>query len=305
MKWRRLKLLIFALGPVALLTVQAPGISATRAAEAVYESVYNYIIVSREGDIVRFRRMENGATVSAIDLANPRRQVITYTGLLFAGALIKPDPKNVLNIGLGAGAFNRLFEPTFPNANLTTAEIDPMILKIASSLAAFRESASDKVMLEDGRRFVAHSSETWDWIVLDAFVRNSQVPFHLTTVEFYKLLSEHMSSDGVVVSNLHSGSLLYFSNIRTLRKSFAQVALVKLPSTGNVIAIAVKFDRPNLMELLSGIDVTRLPNLTAWGVDFTTIQKFTSDAAATQLPDDAPLLSDDFAPAEYLDLKQR
>ena len=79
--------------------------------ETVRESLYNYLIISRDGSVVKFRRMENGATVSAIDLANPQRQVISYTAALFAPTLVK-TPRRVLNIGLGAGAINRLFEST-------------------------------------------------------------------------------------------------------------------------------------------------------------------------------------------------
>jgi hypothetical protein len=44
--------------------------------ETVRESVFNYVIISRDGPVVRFRRMENGATVSAIDLSRPTRQVV-------------------------------------------------------------------------------------------------------------------------------------------------------------------------------------------------------------------------------------
>lgn len=273
--------------------------------ELVFESVYNYLIVAREGSIVRFRRMENGATVSAIDLANPKKQVIPYTGVLFAAALVKSDPQNVLNIGLGAGAINRLFLPAFPGAKLTTIEIDPMILKVAKSHTGFREGPSERVVLDDGRRYIARSSETWDWVVLDAFVRNSQVPFHLTTVEFYTLIRERLSADGVLVSNLHSGSLLYQSHIRTLRKVFSQVALFGGPETGNVIAAAVKYQTPDLLKSVAAKDLKSLPDLKQWGVDFAAIKRMSSNAAGVALSDRAPLLTDDFAPVEYLDLRSR
>jgi len=273
--------------------------------DLVFESVYNYLIVARNGNIVRFRRMENGATVSAIDLSNPKRQVITYTGALFAAALAKSNPKNVLNIGLGAGAFNRLFEPMFPDAKLITIEIDPMILKIAASYTDFRQSPSNKVILDDGRRYITRAFENWDWVVLDAFVRNSQVPFHLTTVEFYKLIFDHLSADGVVVTNLHSGNLLYQSHIRTLRKVFPQVILVSIPEMGNVIAIGAKYATPDLLQAVADTNVKSLPDLKPWGVDFAAFKKMVSDAANLDLTDRAPLLTDDFAPVEYLDLKSK
>jgi spermidine synthase len=271
----------------------------------VFESIYNYLIVAREGTIIKFRRMENGATVSAIDLADPKRQVIPYTGRLLGAALVKRDPANALSVGLGAGAINRLFRSTFPKAKLTTVEIDPMILDIARSHTGFRESANDKVVLGDGRRYLARSSETWDWVVLDAFVRNSQVPFHLTTVEFYRLIADRLSADGVLVSNLHYGGLLYQSHLRTLREVFPQVILFGGSATGNVVVAAVKFRAPDLLRMVAGNDLGGLPDLRPWGVDFAALKREASNAAAVALADEAPLLTDDFAPVEYLDIRSR
>ncbi len=301
--------MLAALGVAGLAAIGAPGHAQGRGAsgksEAVFESVYNYLIMTREGDVARFRRMENGATVSAVDLANPRRQVITYTGALFAGAFVKPKPKRVLNVGLGAGAINRLFDWAYPDTQLTTVEIDPMMLKVATTYTAFQQSKNDKVVLEDGRRYVARSSDRWDWIILDAFVRNSQVPFHLTTVEFYRLLADHMSADGVLVTNLHPSTLLYLSHLRTLRKAFPQVVLIQPPNSGNMIAMAVKFATPNLMQMIAATKTESLPALLEWGVDFAAMKKSAYDTAAVKLPAAAPLLSDDFAPVEFLDLQKQ
>jgi spermidine synthase len=271
----------------------------------VFESIYNYLIVAREGTTIKFRRMENGATVSAIDLADPRRQVVPYTGMLFGAALVKGDPGNVLSIGLGAGAINRLFQPAFPKARLTTVEIDPMILDVAKSHTGFRESANDRVVLGDGRRYIARSSERWDWVVLDAFVRNSQVPFHLTTVEFYRLIADRLSADGVLVSNLHYGGLLYQSHLRTLREVFPQVIMFGGTATGNVVVAAVKFRAPDLLAMVTGNDLEGLPDLRPWGVDFAALKGKASNAAAMALANEAPLLTDDFAPVEYLDIRSR
>lgn len=294
--------MLAVLATAASLLLEARAIARS---ELVFESAYNYLVLEREGSVVRFRRMENGATVSAIDLADPRRQVIPYTGMLFGAALVKGDPRHVLSVGLGAGALNRLFGSAYPDARLTTVEIDPMILEVARRHTGFQESAGDRVVLGDGRRYIARSTETWDWVVLDAFVRNSQVPFHLTTVEFYRLIAERLAPDGVLVTNLHYGGLLYESHLRTLREVFPQVVLFGGPATGNVIAAAVTYRAPNLLALIRGKDIAALPDLKRWGVDFPALKHQASDAAGMALSEEAPLLTDDFAPVEYLDLKPR
>ena len=60
---------------------------AARESELVRESAYNYIIVSHDRSIVSFRRLENGAAVSAIDMSRPSYQVVAYTKFLFAACL--------------------------------------------------------------------------------------------------------------------------------------------------------------------------------------------------------------------------
>jgi spermidine synthase len=271
--------------------------------EIVRESIYNYLIISRDGSVVRFRRMENGATVSAIDLSRPTRQVIPYTAGLFTAALVKSDPRNVVNIGLGAGAFDRLFVAGFPLARLTTVEIDPMILDTAKTFTAFQETERSSVALSDGRRYLKRHPDPWDWVVLDAYVRNSQVPPHLTTVEFYRLVSDRLRHDGVFVVNLRGGSALFQSNVKTLAASFPQVVFLNVPGSGNVIALAVKFRDRDLMSLITGAKIGDLSGAVASQVDFAALKTNFKLPNEILLRRNTKLLTDDFAPVEFLDMQ--
>jgi spermidine synthase len=267
----------------------------------VRESVYNYLNIERTGSVVKFRRLENGATVSAIDLADPRRMVIPYTATIFAAMLVNPNPGRVLNIGLGAGAINRLFEPTFKTATMTTIEIDPMVIDAAESYTGFQPDDRDQVVVNDGRRYLRQSNEKWDWIILDAYVRRSQVPPQFTTVEFYNLVLSRLNPDGVFVNNLNGGSELFQSNVKTLATVFPQVVFFTVPGTSNVIALAVTRNAPDLAKSILDVDPGRLPVLTAWNVDFAAIRGNLLTPDRIRLPRGIKLLTDDFSPAEYLD----
>jgi len=271
--------------------------------EIVRESLYNYLIIKREGSVVTFRRVENGATVSAIDMSNPTRQVISYTAALFSAALIEPHPAHVLNIGLGAGAINRLIEPAFPDSTIVTVEIDSMIVDAAKTYTAFRESGRSKVVIGDGRRFLRRENAKWDWIVLDAFVRNSQVPPHLTTVEFYRAVQNHLQDNGVFVVNLHEGSALLQSNVKTMTAAFAQTAFYSVPRSGSVIGMGVKFRNPPLLQVIANSNLKALPTLTSAGVDFATLKSGWEPAEKFTTGRDINLLTDDFAPVEFLDVQ--
>ena len=267
----------------------------------VRESVYNYLNIGRTGSVVSFRRLENGATVSAIDLADPRRLVIPYTATLFAAMLVNPVPDRVLNIGLGAGAFNRLFEPTFKAASLTTAEIDPMMVDVAETYTGLQPDDRDKIVINDGRRYLRQTEQQWDWIVLDAYVRKSQVPPQFTTVEFYNLIMSRLSANGVFVDNLHAGTELFQSTVKTLVAVFPQVVLFTVPGFGNVIAVAVTYKTPNLEQQIRSADLHRLPSLKSWNVDFSAIRDSLLTVDRIRLPPNIKILTDDFSPAEYLD----
>ena len=273
------------------------GVEAALSKELVRESIYNYIIVSQTGSVVSFRRMENGAAVSAVDMSRPSFQVIDYTKFLFAAVFIDPGPSDVLNIGLGAGSFNRLFNLLYPDATLTTVEIDPMIRDLAAEFTNFQETPRNRVVIEDGRRFLRRSADQWNWIVVDAFVRNSQYPPHMATREFFELIASHLTPGGVLVINVLRGSKLFDCMIATITSVFPNVVLFDVPGRGNAIVVASTNASPSLEEKIRTASTLPFPLLRDNGVDFLQIR------AAAATPDSvgcSNLLTDDFSPTEFL-----
>ena len=290
----RRQLLAVIAGSVAVAV--APRCWAADDAEQTFESAYNVIIVKTDGRVIAFQRMENGFWVSAIELDTPARQVMPYTGYLFAAALIQPRPAKVLNIGLGAGAINRLFEIAFPQARMTTVEIDPMIVDVARRLTGFAESANNKVVIADGRRYLKQTSDTWDWLVIDAYVRNSQVPPHLTTVEFFELAKSRLADNGVLAMNLHQGSKVFASIVATLVKAFPDVALLYVPKGNNVVVLATT-TTGTLAKTLREASADGLADIRRFGVDYAVFREPVDPATVTG---EAMVLTDDFAPTEFL-----
>jgi spermidine synthase len=268
----------------------------------VYDSPYNHLIVLQDSEIVKFKRMENGSIVSAIDRSVPERQVIAYTRYLFATAFFRPSPERVLSLGLGAGAINRLINRLYPDTLLVSVEIDPMILEVAVKHTGFVESRNNRVAIRDARVFLRRDQRKWDWIILDAFVKRSQVPPHLTTLEFYHLVSKRLAENGIMVSNLHSGTRLFDSHVTTLKKAFSQVLFFDVTNAGNVVALCVNYTAPRLQNVFHKLDLNTLPDIKAFGVDFAAIKASVIAPDAPRLNRPAEILIDDFAPVEFLDL---
>jgi spermidine synthase len=265
--------------------------------ELVRESAYNYIIVSREGSVVFFRRMENGAKVSAIDLDKPSYQIIPYAKYLFAASLANPNPANVLSIGLGAGSFNRLFNFSYPNANLTTVEIDPMIVGLAVELTNFKEAPNNKVVIEDGRRFLHRSKDRWDWLVIDAFVRNSQYPPHMATREFFELAASHLTDGGVLAINILRGNKLFDCLVATIKTALPDCLLFDAPGSSNTVVLAAANASPSLEQRIKAASPQLLPLMRDNGVDLLQMQSAGVLPSAINCP--TPL-TDDFSPTEFL-----
>lgn len=263
---------------------------------AVRQSLYNQIVIERDGDIVemRFRTGRAAGRQTAVDLNDPGHLVIPYTRAMLAAALVQPAPKRILQIGLGGGGLNRYLRLAYPDARLTTAELDAAVRDMAVEYMGFRPDELDAVAIEDGRAFVRRSKDTWDWIFVDAF-RDGVVPPHLKTKEFYTLLKDHLAPGGVVALNIHRGNRLFQSDQATLRAVFREVHLFDVPGTGNVVVLAFEgpaqgFPRAGLSRLA--------PDAPA------SLQTHLAEAAGNYegpAPDSrAAVLTDDYAPAEFL-----
>jgi hypothetical protein len=265
--------------------------------EIVRESVYNYIIVSHDDAKVFFRRLENGAEVSAIDLIKPSYQIIPYTKYLFATSLFNGAPANALSIGLGAGSFNRLFNLCYPDARLTTVEIDRMILDLAVEYAAFKPGPNNDVVINDGRRYLHKSADRWDWIVIDAFVKNSQYPSHMATHEFFELVSDHLSDNGALAINIIRGNKLFGCMVATISGVFPNCLTFDVPGSGNTIVIAAKNPKLLLEQQLKTASVSQGPLMKDNGVDLSSMRS--AGAAPNGALCSTPL-TDDFSPTEFL-----
>lgn len=282
-----------------LLTVAAQAVPAGDYVER-FDTIYNSLTIERRGTIVEMRARARGseALESAVDLADPLKLVVPYTRILYAGLFFEPAPRRALMIGLGGAGFHRLFAEAFPDALLQTAELDPKVFELCQSRLAFEPTQKTPVALVDGRMFVKRDKTQWDWLILDAF-RGGFVPPHLKTEEFYRECAARLTERGVFITNLHPSSRLYASDLKTIQKVFPQMVLFRTPSRGNIIACAVNYKTPSIADERNWADAAALTRRLLGRVDMEEVRR-----ARTTVPREAaaaPVLTDDFAPVEFLD----
>jgi spermidine synthase len=267
-----------------------------------YDTIYNSLTVEKKGNIVelRARARSTEALESAVDLSDPLKLVVPYSRSLYAALFFQPKPEKVLMIGLGGAAFHRLFAAAYPQSLLQTVELDPKVKELCETRMGFTSTAQTPVALMDGRIFVKRDTGKWDWLILDAF-RGGFVPPHLKTEEFYRECAARLNDRGVFVSNLHSTSQLYYSDIKTIMKVFPQVVLFNSAGRGNVIVCAVKYRDPIVTDPAKWPGTLELMKPPFAGrLDLDAIRQERIGLPIAQL-ETARVLTDDFSPVEYLD----
>jgi len=236
-----------SLGLLAALAVAwwlASGGAVRASGDLVYEkeSSYNYIRVVQVG-AQRQLLLNDGLGVHS--MYDPGSLL---TGHLFDYFLLAPyfaaqpaaHPRPALAvIGLAGGTVARQYTAVYGAVPIDGVEIDPAILEVARRYFGLDEP-NVRAIAEDGRYFLAHSPSRYDVVALDAY-RTPYIPWHLTTREFFLLVREHLTDDGVLAINVgHTGvdHALSEALADTVHTVFPSVYRVDAPEDYNDLLVA-------------------------------------------------------------------
>src|SRR5262249_45707428 len=149
----------------------------------------------------------DGSSETRMSLLNPRAGHFEYTEYFHMCWLWNTQMTRVLMVGLGGASTQRSFEFYYPDLNLETVELDPTVLFVATQFFYFQQSDRQRVQIADGRVFLNRSPDRYDAIFMDAYTEGrygSSLPQHLATKEFFVLVREHLTTNGVLAYNLIS-----------------------------------------------------------------------------------------------------
>ena len=243
-------------------------------AEAIHEerSKYRDITVTQVGDrrclLFNVHRGDRNQTCMMVD--DRDLLVFDYTRMSFSGLLLKPDPEDILVIGLGGGSIPMTFADLFPNAKIDVVEIDEAVVRVAEEYFYYSDTDNMTVYVDDGRPFIKRAGirgQKYDYIVLDAF-SGDYIPEHMLTREFLEEVKAIMTEDGVLVANTFSTSRLYDHESVTYQRAFGEFYNFKLPTSGNRIIITQLDTLPPRGEMVE--ESRRIaPSLEKYGVRLT------------------------------------
>ncbi len=259
------------------------------------ESEYATLLVERRDNFLSlvFGRGRNRYLQSRLDLDDPGALALPYTRTMtVALAYVPRDVRRIGMVGLGAGRTISYLLSALPEATADVAELDPAVVGLAKSRFGLKEDDRLRIHVGDGRLFLAHTGERFDLLLVDAY-RMPSVPFHLTTVEFYRLAKSRLQADGALVQNVEPTTLLLDSIYATLKAVFANVDAYQ--SQGNVVLVA--YDGRALGDRALAERARRLQDAHRFRYDLRDLLG-QRQAAPDFVPQRA--LTDDFAPVEAL-----
>jgi spermidine synthase len=262
------------------------------------ETQYNDVFITKRQHqlVMSFQLKGWDYTESVSNLLDPDDLPLRYAQVMTIATIYPEAPRKILMLGLGGGSISTYLGRFMPEAAITTVEIDPGVITAAKTYFGLRETERMRYHAGDGRVFLNRNSELYDLILLDAY-RGGYVPFHLLTREFYTLVKQRLTPGGAAAFNVHDGSKLYASTMKTLGEVFAALDLYPT-GVGEVIAVArtSPLDAQTLERRAAALQQRHgfrfpLPQILQRRMD-----KPQSQAA------NGDVITDDFAPADVYDV---
>lgn len=211
--------------------------------------------------------------------------------------------KNVCFIGGGAFAMPTIFHRNFPECNVDAVEIDPELKKIGKKYFQLEENENLNVHIADGRRWFRGKKNTYDFIFLDAFHGVRSIPHHLVTSEYFAELHSALTDKGVIAINLiaareGSQATIYKSLLKTIKTSFPKIVVFSVNPVlknirTNLILFVFKQEKLNLVKARREAEKLGIKRMYQNKVEII------DDAYVSKLSD-YPILTDEYAPVEYM-----
>ena len=166
------------------------------------ESVYNYLQVKEnEKNVILSTNVLFG--VQSILIKDEGLTGMYYDYAMAAPLMTgKDDPAecNTLILGMGTGTYAHQCRAYFGDMPVEGVEIDEKITDLARTYFELPEDVS--VTTYDGRAYLNAIDGKYDVIMVDAY-QDITIPFQMSSVEFFTLVKEHLTKDGVMVVNMN------------------------------------------------------------------------------------------------------
>ena len=290
-----------------LLTIVSFGLAAPAQRihdpSVVYQSdgVYERLTVrtgNYQGRPAHFLEQDRSYSGAAYDESD--ELVYDYTKYYELYKLYRDSLDHALVLGGGAYSIPKalLHAPGSPQVDVS--EIEPGLYDLAKQYFGLKDNVRLHNYVQDGRRYLRDSNQSYDLIFGDVYHSLLSIPTHFTTQEFFELAKSRLSDDGVFISNIigdtyRTPESFTFSEMRTFQSVFPNSYFIAVNGAGqqdvqNIIMIGAKDGSKPMADF---------KQLNVMGGVFSGLEKKVLDPIRFNT-DQYTLLTDDYAPVDYL-----
>ncbi|WP_141897413.1 spermidine synthase [Paramicrobacterium agarici] len=236
------------------IVLSGSGLAASIEPDAYVDGAYQLIV--------------DGTPQSHVNMTDPRELFFEYVRRIgHVVDLVRSPAAPITAVHLGAGALTlpRYVDATRPGSRQQVIELERDLVDFVREHLPWPKRAQIRVRYGDARevlgRLPAGLHGTVDLVISDIF-NGAQTPAHVTSTEFYAMVSALLAPDGMLAVNVADGPGLAFARgqAATLSDVFGEVAaladtqILKGRRFGNVVLVASRSMLPLDMvpRLLAG-----------------------------------------------------
>ncbi len=229
------------------------------------------------------------------------RMAFDYTKYYQLYQIFTPHIQKALAIGGGAYSVPKDLLNDEPHIQIDVVEIEPSLYELAKQFFGLQPDDRIRNYVEDGRQFLYRSQDQYDFIFSDVYYSFASVPMHCTTREFFQIALDKLTPEGLFVGNFvgslaPEGQGLIFSVIKTMQAVFPQIYVFAI--------VDPQSEKPQNFMLVGHnsplrLDIDSLPLKTYDSEILQNLKNKQIQVSQLELSP-YPLLTDDYAPLEYL-----
>ena len=180
----------------------------------------------------------DNSILSLMRLAAPADPVMPNHIAMLAALLFVDRPHAVLNLGSGAGVFERFFHDRLPDTDVVSVDTSRTLVELARQYFAIQH---DWPVINRPAEHVLHdNTQRFDLILCDIF-QGDRHPDCLTDARFHAGAVNSLAAGGVMAVNLSpANEQALLDVLLPMRENFKHVLLVNLVDYGNVVVYAMQ-----------------------------------------------------------------
>ena len=265
------------------------------------ESQYNYIQVL-DVDGYRYLRLNEGQGIHSVYHPTEINYYGPWKQFLAAPFFNQPpygvqDIQSVAIVGLAAGTSARQATEVLGPIPIDGFEIDGQIIQVAEEYFDMNQ-ANLNAIAQDGRWGLEHSPSKYDLIILDAY-RPPYIPWHLTTIEFFQIVSDRLTDQGSVAINVGRAPgdrRLIDGIVTTLQQVFPSVYIMDVPDTFNSIIYATQQPTSTNNLYINLFNLSEQDDVHSLLIEALQVSAFNLQPT----PEPTTVFTDDLAPIEWI-----